>query len=141
MRNGVSGAHYNCMLTMGWHIIGLFCKRALQKRLYSAKETYNLKEPTSRRHLIRDTTHVYRTRLIHTCHDSHSFTSTQVSTIMPSPPFYLLLRFDVTPTYVTPLAHTCHDSHSSTSTPVIAIMPSPPVYVYMRFDMAPSYVT
>jgi len=28
-------------------IIGLFCKRALQKRLYSAKETYHSKEPTS----------------------------------------------------------------------------------------------
>jgi len=26
-------------------ITGLFCKRALQKRLYSAKETYNSKEP------------------------------------------------------------------------------------------------
>jgi len=29
-------------------IVGLFCKRALQKRLYSAKETYNFKEPTNR---------------------------------------------------------------------------------------------
>ena len=27
-------------------MIGLFCKRALQKRLYSAKETYSFKEPT-----------------------------------------------------------------------------------------------
>ena len=33
-------------------ITGLFCKRALQKRLYSAKETYNFKEPTSRGHPI-----------------------------------------------------------------------------------------
>jgi len=33
-------------------IIGLFCERALQKRLYSAKETYNFKEPTSRSHPI-----------------------------------------------------------------------------------------
>ena len=33
-------------------IIGLFCKRALWKRLYSAKETYNLKEPTNRSHPI-----------------------------------------------------------------------------------------
>jgi len=31
-------------------ITGLFCKRALQKRLYSAKETYHLKEPTNRSH-------------------------------------------------------------------------------------------
>ena len=29
-------------------VIGLFCKRTLQKRLYSAKETYNFKEPTKR---------------------------------------------------------------------------------------------
>jgi len=33
-------------------IIGLFCKRALYKRWYSAKETYNLKEPTTRSHPI-----------------------------------------------------------------------------------------
>jgi len=33
-------------------IIGLFCKRALQNRLYSAKETYNFKEPTNRSHPI-----------------------------------------------------------------------------------------
>jgi len=32
--------------------IGLFCKRALQKRLYSARETYNFKEPTNRSHPI-----------------------------------------------------------------------------------------
>jgi len=32
--------------------IGLFCKRALQKRLYSAKETCNFKEPTNCRHPI-----------------------------------------------------------------------------------------
>ena len=31
-------------------ITGLFCKRALQKRLFSAKETYYLKEPTNRSH-------------------------------------------------------------------------------------------
>jgi len=33
-------------------IIGLFCKRALQKRRYSAKETYNLKGPTNHSHRI-----------------------------------------------------------------------------------------
>jgi len=32
-------------------IMGLFCKRALQNRRYSAKETYNFKEPTNRSHL------------------------------------------------------------------------------------------
>jgi len=33
-------------------IIGLFCKRALEKRPYSAKETYHFKEPTNRSHPI-----------------------------------------------------------------------------------------
>ena len=33
-------------------IIGLFCKRALYKRLYSAKETYDFKEPTDCSHPI-----------------------------------------------------------------------------------------
>jgi len=49
----------NLRLYMGWlllvgsfKIIGLFCRRALQKRLYSAKETCNFKEPTNRSHLI-----------------------------------------------------------------------------------------
>jgi len=36
------------------NIKGLFCKRALEKRRYSAKETYNLKEPTNYRHSISD---------------------------------------------------------------------------------------
>jgi len=34
------------------NIMGLFCKRALQKRLYSAKETYDFQEPTNRSHPI-----------------------------------------------------------------------------------------
>jgi len=33
-------------------IIGLFCKRDINKRLYSTKETYNFKEPTNRSHPI-----------------------------------------------------------------------------------------
>jgi len=33
-------------------IIGLFCKRALQKSQYSAKETYNFIDPTNRSHPI-----------------------------------------------------------------------------------------
>ena len=32
--------------------VGLFCKRALQKRRYFAKETYNFKEPTNLSHPI-----------------------------------------------------------------------------------------
>ena len=40
-----------------------FCKRALWKRLYSAKETYNLKEPTNRSHpIIRHMNESYHTR-------------------------------------------------------------------------------
>jgi len=45
--------------TMGWlwlvgsiKIVGIFCKRALQKRRYSAKETYDLVDPTHRSHPI-----------------------------------------------------------------------------------------
>ena len=34
-------------------IIGLFCKRALQKKQYSAKETFNFIDPTDRSHPIR----------------------------------------------------------------------------------------
>jgi len=41
-------------------IIGLFCKRALSKRLYSAKETYYFKEPTNRSHPIYVCTHSAR---------------------------------------------------------------------------------
>ena len=33
-------------------ITGLFCKRALYKRLHSAKRTYNFKEPTDRSHPV-----------------------------------------------------------------------------------------
>jgi len=33
-------------------IIGLFCKRALLKSRYSAKETYTFQEPTNRIHPI-----------------------------------------------------------------------------------------
>ena len=33
-------------------MIGLFCKRALQKRRYSGKETYHLIDPTDRSHPI-----------------------------------------------------------------------------------------
>ena len=43
-------------------IIGLFCKRALYKNRYSAKETYNLIDPTDRSHPTVEATrctHVY----------------------------------------------------------------------------------
>ena len=36
-------------------IIRLFCKRALQKRLFSAKDTHNFKEPSNRSHPISPT--------------------------------------------------------------------------------------
>jgi len=41
------------LLSRLFKIIGLFCKRDLQKRRYSAKETCNFKAPTHRCHLIR----------------------------------------------------------------------------------------
>ena len=40
-------------------ITGLFCKRALWKRLYSAKETYHVKEPTNRSHPISNIVFLY----------------------------------------------------------------------------------
>jgi len=46
-------------------IIDLFCERTLQKRLYSAKETYDFKEPT---HRSRGEEGIYM--YIHT-HDTH----------------------------------------------------------------------
>jgi len=44
-------ALYTWVVTMK-QTIGLFCKRALSKRQYSAKETCNSKEPTHRSHSI-----------------------------------------------------------------------------------------
>jgi len=44
-------------------IIGLFCKRALWNRRYSAKETYDFKEPTHRSHPIV----CFRELMVHTC--------------------------------------------------------------------------
>jgi len=44
------GTHLYGVATMSrlFKITGLFCKRALQKRRYSAKEAHHLKEPTNR---------------------------------------------------------------------------------------------
>jgi len=42
----------NRALNSSFKITGLFCKRALQKRLYSAKETCNFQEPTNHSHPI-----------------------------------------------------------------------------------------
>jgi len=58
---------------------GLFCKRALLKRLYSAKETYNFKEPTNRSHPIHTfVSHVIdmnESCLTYECVTSHTWTS------------------------------------------------------------------
>jgi len=43
------GVATSCRLV---EIIRLFCKKTLQKRLYSAEETYNFKQPTNRSHPI-----------------------------------------------------------------------------------------
>ena len=64
--HGTSPSHYSpCQESALWSfkywvatisrllkIIGLFCKRILLKRLYSAKETYDFKEPTNCCHPI-----------------------------------------------------------------------------------------
>jgi len=43
--------------------IGLFCKRALQKRLYFAKETYDFIQSTNRSHPIINTLHINISRI------------------------------------------------------------------------------
>ena len=51
----LSSAHCNTIfatISRLHNIIGLFCKRALQKRRYSAKETYNVETPTHHSHTI-----------------------------------------------------------------------------------------
>jgi len=62
-------------------IIGLFCKRALQKRQYSAKETYNFIDPTHRSHpiviRISTDTSIYQKRPIHIKRDQ--FTSKETN--------------------------------------------------------------
>jgi len=47
--------------------VGLFCKRALYKRLYSAKETYNLKGSTNRSHPTRIISHPAHTAPAQKC--------------------------------------------------------------------------
>ena len=47
-------------------IIGLFCKRALSKRRYSAKETYNIIDLTDRSHpIVRHIIYVVRYKWSH----------------------------------------------------------------------------
>ena len=65
-------------------IISLFCKRALQKRLYSAKETYNFMESTTHSHPIRKFAH----RRTHTHNHSlaliHTHSLSQKNTLSPT---------------------------------------------------------
>ena len=46
---GVPMIFHKCLtnVTRLLNIMGLFCKRALSKRLYSTKETYDFKEPSN----------------------------------------------------------------------------------------------
>ena len=63
-------------------IIGLFCKRALHKRRYSAKETYNFKEPTNRSHPILPPTllgHTHTHIRIYTKTYTYTYTYTSTS--------------------------------------------------------------
>ena len=55
-------------------ILRLFCKRALWKRQYSAKETYNFKEPTNRSHPIPGrSSHI--SNFLYLCHVVHRIES------------------------------------------------------------------
>ena len=78
-------------------VIGLICKRAQYKRLYSAKETYNFREPGNRSHPIfkkaiskaaaRAHTHTSHTRcprIQHTLVYTKQHNTTH--SILPSPP-------------------------------------------------------
>jgi len=47
---GLFDTHRVATISRLFKIIGLFCKRDLEKRRYSAKETYNFKEPTTCSH-------------------------------------------------------------------------------------------
>ena len=55
-------------------IVGLFCKRALIKRWYSAKDTYHFKEPTRRSH-----PHSYTTPLPCRCERRLEYVSWEMS--------------------------------------------------------------
>jgi len=82
-------------------IIGLFCKRALQKRPIIFKETYNFKEPTNRSHPI--STYIYMLGLrlsprvsleymytIHICTCTYTYTYTYIYLFLHlSIPIYL----------------------------------------------------
>ena len=48
----VTDSHMGWLRLVGYKIIGLFCKRAVLKRLYSVNETYNLIDPTNFIHPI-----------------------------------------------------------------------------------------
>jgi len=63
-------------------MIGLFCQRALEKRRYSAKETYNFKEPTNHSHPICGCLYIYSLNVLpslsnvsHICFQICAFTS------------------------------------------------------------------
>jgi len=101
-------------------IIRLFCKRALQKRLYSAKETCNFKEPTNES--WNTSRHVCVPWLIPLlcvpwlipllcvpyalCAMTHDSSNTSVCAICPSVPWLMTHQTQV---YV-PHALVCHDS-------------------------------
>jgi len=65
-------------------IIGLFCKRAVEKRLYSAKETYNFKEPSHRSHPTNEECRMHERVMLHvwmSCITRLSRTHTRSSSI------------------------------------------------------------
>jgi len=86
-------------------IPGLFCKRALSKRLYSEKETCNFKKPTNRSHLIA------REWLMNTWRDSFIYVMTHLQVAGLIYMGHVSWIFHMTWSLcVTWLAHTWHDA-------------------------------
>ena len=62
-------------------IKGLFCKKALRNRQYSAEKTYNFKEPTNRSHPISE----LACRTLNVCYDTQGSVLGEKSTTPSSP--------------------------------------------------------
>ena len=89
-------------------IINLFCKRALQKRRYSAKETYNFKKPTSRSH-PRECVHSVTRRCMNTYVRDICLQQTHIFVIQMHKYMYIYIH-TYTHTYIYIHTHRMHTS-------------------------------